>query len=140
MNKCTNKSTNSNAIKPENSFSITKSTNGVFNQVVQTTNFSDPALDVNGQCVKAAAIGNAVDERVKGIDQNSTTKPTTTMFVNLKMKTLQAYKVQSRNADSFGVCLGALFLDGDATGTKASADKVKTLPLRPWWGIEQVRD
>ena len=114
VNKCTNRSTNNNAIKPENSFSITKSTSGVFSQVIQTTNFSDPALDVNNQCVKSAAIGNAVDERVKGIDQNSPTKPTTT---HVRQPQDQDPAVLQgpvrRNADSYSVCLGALFLDGD---------------------------
>lgn len=93
-----------------------------YGDVATTTNFSDPTLDVNGQCTAGRTgptIGSAFDMRIVG--NTGTSNPTTTMFTTVKMKTLKALGISARNADAFNVCLGALYLDGPATGTQASA-------------------
>ena len=88
QSKCTNTTTNNSITTPENSFSISKVTlGGTFGQVVETTNFTDGS-DVNGKCGANTTLANAVDVRVIG-DNVQITKPTTTMFVIIKSKTLQ---------------------------------------------------
>jgi hypothetical protein len=123
---CTNKTTNNSIQKPENTFSQVKATSGTLG-IVQTTNFSDPSLDVDGQCTtvrgKSKTIGNAVDVRLVGAI--GTSAPTTTMLMMIKQQTLKFYGISSRNAASFNVCLGAKYLP--ETGT----------PTRPWWGIDK---
>jgi hypothetical protein len=98
----------------------------VLNGIVQTTNFSDPALDVNNYCTagrtgKAGSIGNATDVRVIGA--GTATSPTTTMLTVVKMNTLKFYGITSRNAAAFNVCLGALNLEGNTTVRWTGIDK-----------------
>jgi len=137
--KCTNTTSNSNVATPENSYSLSAATNGTFSDVVQTTNFSSPGLDVDSQCTergKLKTIGNAIDVRVIGTTSSS--KPTTTMFVTIKQKTLQFYGISARNAAAFNVCLGALYLDGSNTGSQGSASSVPSVvpQHRTWNGID----
>ena len=113
----------------------------VFNEPrsLQTTNFSDPSLDVNLNCSERGSlktIGSAIDVRLVG--SNATNSPTTTMFVTIKHQTLKYYGISARNAANFNVCLGTLFLDGANTGTQASANKALTYNTlrRTWYGID----
>jgi hypothetical protein len=135
-NKCINNTSNNSIDKPENSYSVSRITAGSFGNVVETTNFTN-ASDVNTKCAAdrtGPTIGNAIDVRVLGIDLTSSTKPTTTMFVTLKMKTLKFYGLTARNAASYDVCLGTLLLDGAATGTQTSANKALTYaPFNRTW-------
>jgi hypothetical protein len=100
---------------------VVKTTNGNLD-LVQTTNFALPT-DVDGQCLsqrgKFKTVGVATDMRVIGT--TATTKPTSTMVTIIKQKALQFFGVSSRNAGSFDVCLGAMYLDGPSTGTQTSA-------------------
>jgi len=133
QSRCFNNTRNNSVATPENSYSQTKAKTGNFGNVVATTNFANPT-DVNAQCATVRTgptIGSAIDVRVAG-DNLNVQQPTTTMVMIIPIKTLKFYGLTARNADSYNVCLGALFIDGVNTGTKASADS-KT----PWIGRDK---
>ncbi len=118
--KCFNNTTNTSVSLPENSYTQAKVTTGAFGQVVTTTNFSDPALDVNAKCAgdrTGATIGSAIDARVIGdLASINSTKPTTTMVMIIPIKTLKFYGLTARNAAAYNVCLGAMRIDGATSG------------------------
>lgn len=125
--KCFNNTKNNSVDKPENSYSQSKTTVGNFGNVITTTNFSDPTLDVNGQCTGVrtnSTIGSAIDVRVVGAGL-ATSKPTSTMVMVLPIKTLKFYGLTARNADSYNVCLGAINLNGSTSNSDAWIGKDK---------------
>ncbi len=147
QSKCSNNTTNNSVQKPENSFSQAKSTGGVFGNVITTTNFSDPALDVDQRCSAdrtGATIGSAIDVRVIGAGL-TTAKPTTTMVMIIKKETLKFYGLSARNAAAFNVCLGAMSIGDPNTAAwigkdKAGKQKAAAVAndvdgLKRYWGV-----
>lgn len=145
--KCFNNTKNNSVDKPENSYSQSKTTVGNFGNVITTTNFSDPTLDVNARCTGVrtnSTIGSAIDVRVVGAGL-ATSKPTSTMVMILPIKTLKFYGLTARNADSYNVCLGAIYLDSDTATSWTGRDKKnKALEatqapdadgIQRWWGV-----
>jgi len=115
--KCFNNTKNNSVDKPENSYSQSKTTTGQFGNVITTTNFSNPALDVDGKCSGVrtqSTIGSAIDVRVVGAAADIR-DATTTMVMILPMKTLKFYKLTARNADAYNVCLGTINLNGSTS-------------------------
>ncbi len=97
-----------NTLSTSGDFFVAGSTN-----VLLTTSFFEPST-VGPQCGLTSFIGQGTEARVEG-DGIGATQPTTTMLLIVPKRSLQAFGVASRNADSFDVCLGAIRLDGGST-------------------------
>jgi hypothetical protein len=116
--KCFNSTKNNSIPNPENSYSQAKASGTFGNNVITTTNFSNPALDVDNKCTSVrtrASIGSAIDVRVVGAPSDLSSA-TTTMVMTIPIETLKHYGLTARNADAYNVCIGTLDL-----GTTPSA-------------------
>ena len=117
---------------PENAYGQLIGTSNLYtpngpSNVLLTTNFL-PGSTVDGKCQTTSpsgtnsTIGTAVELRVTGVGITNP-KPSSTMLIILKMKTLQYYGVSSRNASAFNVCLGSFNLSSPTT------------PSAPWMSV-----
>ncbi|HUQ79039.1 MAG TPA: hypothetical protein VM427_09260 [Patescibacteria group bacterium] len=98
-----------NTIATGNDFFTAGSTN-----VLLATTFLD-ASAFSGQCGGPAIIGQGTEATVAGTGITAT-EPTTTMLLIIPKKSLLAFGVSSRAADSFNVCVGAIRLDDGSGG------------------------
>jgi len=80
--------------------------------VILTTSFFD-TTQFQGKCGVSSFIGMGTEAKLEGTGL-TTTQPETTMLLLIPKKSLLAFGVSARSADSFQVCLGANRLD---TGT-----------------------
>ncbi len=106
-----------------------------------------PASDFTAKCGSGVVpFGNGSDVRVQGAGLGATA-PTTTMVIVVPKETLKQLKIQSRSANSFNACLGALWINPDlapsAWTTKGGGTAVvrdpTTDPLRYWGSLPTAR-
>jgi hypothetical protein len=111
--KCTNVASNGakNVQKAVNTLTTTGDFfDGTNTNVVLTTSFFDPT-PFQSNCGVSSFVGQGTEAKLEGTGIASTA-PTTTMLLLIPKKSLIAFGVASRSADSFQVCLGADRLDG----------------------------
>lgn len=114
-------------------------TNELFDDVALTTSFIGGNAAV--ECLGGNAVfGQVTDVRVVG-DGVSEARPSFLVALIVPKSTLQALGLTARNADSFDVCLGATYLDGETeTGWKGKATGDDPDPATEegsdgaWWG------
>ena len=95
------------------------STNVIFTTALTAGSQTTGQCGVNSTSSSTGTIGSSVEQRVSGYGIQATL-PTETQVIVIPMSTLQALHIQSRDADDFSVCLGAVNLSS------------RTAPSTPW--------
>jgi hypothetical protein len=87
-------------------------------------------FNTNGECGVSTFVGQGTEAKVEGTLGSTT--PSTTMLLIIPKRSLQAFGVASRNADSFDVCVGVTSLQ---TGTPAWTGKGAVTQIgNVFWG------